>query len=75
MALIDTLYSMGITPQGIFGHSTGEGAALYADGRGDKESILVPAYYKGGKLMQTIFQPVRRNHLSINLEVVPLTEF
>ncbi|KAI1306725.1 Fatty acid synthase [Halotydeus destructor] len=44
MALIDSLYAMGLKPDHIVGHSLGEVGAAYADGATDARQTLLSAY-------------------------------
>lgn len=47
IALIDLLTSMGLTPDGIIGHSLGEVACGYADGCLSQEEAVLSAYWRG----------------------------
>ncbi|KAI0201376.1 polyketide synthase [Astrocystis sublimbata] len=47
IALVDLLFSWGIYPHAIAGHSSGEIAAAYAAGYISRESALKIAYYRG----------------------------
>ncbi|XP_077491712.1 fatty acid synthase-like [Amblyomma americanum] len=47
VALVDTLYAMGIQPDGIVGHSLGEIGCGYADGALSAEQALLCAYWRG----------------------------
>ncbi|XP_039309287.1 fatty acid synthase [Solenopsis invicta] len=47
VALVDVLTSIGISPDGIVGHSTGELACAYADGAFTLEQTVLAAYYRG----------------------------
>ncbi|TGJ81201.1 hypothetical protein E0Z10_g7561 [Xylaria hypoxylon] len=47
VALVDLLYSWGIFPHAITGHSSGEIAAAYAAGSISRESAWKIAYYRG----------------------------
>ncbi|KAI0430353.1 polyketide synthase [Xylaria sp. FL1042] len=47
VALVDLLYSWGIFPSAIAGHSSGEIAAAYASGSISRESAWKIAYYRG----------------------------
>ncbi|CAG2102821.1 unnamed protein product, partial [Medioppia subpectinata] len=47
IALCDVILALGITPDGIIGHSFGEIAAAYADGCLDTREALLMAYYRG----------------------------
>ena len=45
--MIDTLKSMGITPDGIVGHSVGEISCAYADGCFTAKEAVTAAYWRG----------------------------
>ncbi|KAF8774576.1 Fatty acid synthase like protein [Argiope bruennichi] len=47
IALIDVLKLLGITPDGIVGHSTGELLCAYADGCLTAEQTILSSYYRG----------------------------
>nr|KAG5704186.1 hypothetical protein BaRGS_009716 [Batillaria attramentaria] len=47
VALIDILKHMGIVPDGMLGHSTGEICCGYADGCMTREETLLAAYWRG----------------------------
>lgn len=47
IALVDLLFSWGIVPQSVTGHSSGEIAAAYAAGILDLEAGMKVAYYRG----------------------------
>ncbi|XP_065214304.1 fatty acid synthase-like [Planococcus citri] len=47
IALIDVLDALGITPDGVIGHSIGEIACAYADGCLTAEQTILIAYYCG----------------------------
>ncbi|KAF2016801.1 ketoacyl-synt-domain-containing protein, partial [Aaosphaeria arxii CBS 175.79] len=47
IALIDMLASVGVKPNGVVGHSSGEIAAAYASGAISKEESIITAYYRG----------------------------
>ncbi|OCL04357.1 hypothetical protein AOQ84DRAFT_416453 [Glonium stellatum] len=47
LALIDLLYSVGVRPDAVLGHSSGEIAAAYAAGALTQSSALKVAYYRG----------------------------
>jgi acyl transferase domain-containing protein len=47
IALVDLLYSMGLKPDTVLGHSSGEIAAAYAVGALNQTSTLKVAYYRG----------------------------
>jgi acyl transferase domain-containing protein len=47
VALVDLLFSWGIFPNGVIGHSSGEIAAAYAAGFISRESAWKIAYYRG----------------------------
>lgn len=52
IALTDTLYALGVTPDGIIGHSTGEMGCGYADGGITREQTMRLAYYRGTTIMK-----------------------
>ncbi|XP_054161075.1 fatty acid synthase-like [Oppia nitens] len=47
IALFDVINALGITPDGIIGHSFGEIAAAYADGALTAKEALLVTYYRG----------------------------
>lgn len=47
IALIDLLNSLGLSPDGIVGHSAGELACAYADGCFTAEQTILAAYWRG----------------------------
>ena len=47
MALTDLLFSMGVKPDGIVGHSLGEGSCAYADGCHTRRETMLSAYFRG----------------------------
>jgi len=55
IALTDLLKSMGIQPNGIIGHSTGEMACAYADGGLTLEQTMKLAYWRGTPLIYMFY--------------------
>ncbi|VDN07232.1 unnamed protein product [Thelazia callipaeda] len=51
IALTDLLFLMGVTPDGIIGHSTGEMGCGYADGGLTREQTMQLAYHRGYNIM------------------------
>jgi len=47
IALVDVLRMLGITPDGIVGHSVGELGCAYADGGLTAEEAILAAYWRG----------------------------
>ncbi|PGH11972.1 hypothetical protein AJ79_04559 [Helicocarpus griseus UAMH5409] len=47
IALVDLLYSVGIKPDAVLGHSSGEIAAAYASGALSQREALLVAYHRG----------------------------
>lgn len=47
IALVDILNHIGITPDGIVGHSVGELGCAYADGSFTAEQMILAAYWRG----------------------------
>ncbi|KAL1444885.1 hypothetical protein MTO96_029425 [Rhipicephalus appendiculatus] len=47
VALVDTLHAVGVRPDGIVGHSTGEMCSAYADGCLSAEQTVLCAYWRG----------------------------
>ncbi|GFX61278.1 fatty acid synthase [Trichonephila clavipes] len=47
VALVDILNHIGITPDGIVGHSVGELGCAYADGTFTAEQMILAAYWRG----------------------------
>ena len=52
IALTDTLTALGVSPDGIIGHSTGEMGCGYADGGITREQTMRLAYYRGTTIMK-----------------------
>ncbi|KAH8325813.1 hypothetical protein KR067_008335, partial [Drosophila pandora] len=53
VALTDLLSSLGITPDGIVGHSVGELGCAYADGCFTPEQTVLAAYWRGKSILDT----------------------
>nr|AXS78290.1 fatty acid synthase [Anisakis simplex] len=53
IALTDVLFLMGVTPDGIIGHSTGEMGCGYADGGLTREQTMRLAYHRGTTIMNS----------------------
>ncbi|KAK0397543.1 hypothetical protein QR680_002165 [Steinernema hermaphroditum] len=53
IALTDLLYLMGVQPDGIIGHSTGEMGCGYADGGLTREQTMQLAYHRGHTIMNS----------------------
>uniref|UniRef100_A0A915D6Q3 Fatty acid synthase n=1 Tax=Ditylenchus dipsaci TaxID=166011 RepID=A0A915D6Q3_9BILA len=53
IALTDTLHELGIVPDGILGHSTGEMGCGYADGALTKAQTMKLAYHRGNTIMKS----------------------
>ncbi|GBM44560.1 Fatty acid synthase [Araneus ventricosus] len=47
VALVDVLNEIGITPDGVIGHSVGELGCAYADGSLTAEQMVLAAYWRG----------------------------
>lgn len=52
IALTDTLSALGVSPDGIIGHSTGEMGCGYADGGITREQTMRLAYHRGTTIMK-----------------------
>ncbi|CAI2343142.1 unnamed protein product [Caenorhabditis sp. 36 PRJEB53466] len=52
IALTDTLFALGVTPDGIIGHSSGEMGCRYADGGITREQTMRLAYHRGTTIMK-----------------------
>nr|WJN62148.1 fatty acid synthase 1 [Rhopalosiphum padi] len=57
IALVDVLTAVGITPDGIIGHSVGELACAYADGTLTAEQTIIVAYWRGRSLLDLNLAP------------------
>ncbi|XP_050421854.1 fatty acid synthase-like [Adelges cooleyi] len=57
IALVDVLSAVGITPDGIVGHSVGELACAYADGTLTAEQTIIVAYWRGRSLLDLNLPP------------------
>ncbi|XP_075210568.1 fatty acid synthase-like [Lycorma delicatula] len=53
VALVDLLYSIGIKPDGIIGHSVGEFGCAYADGCFTAEQMVLASYARGQASLDT----------------------
>lgn len=53
VALTDLLTHLGITPNGIVGHSVGELGCAYADGTFTPEQTVLAAYWRGRSIMES----------------------
>lgn len=57
VALTDCLKSLGITPDGMVGHSVGELGCAYADGCFTPEQTVLAAYWRGRSILDTELVP------------------
>lgn len=57
VALVDTLRSMGIEPDGIIGHSVGELGCAYADNTFTAEQTVLAAYWRGRAILESKLAP------------------
>lgn len=57
VALTDCLKSLGITPDGMIGHSVGELGCAYADGCFTPEQTVLAAYWRGRSILDTDLVP------------------
>jgi len=55
--LVDVLTTVGITPDGMVGHSVGELARAYADGTLTAEQTIIVAYWRGRSLLDLNLSP------------------
>ncbi|CAH1398203.1 unnamed protein product [Nezara viridula] len=53
IALIDLLNTLGLSPDGIIGHSAGEVASAYADGCSTAEETILAAYWRGRSVVDS----------------------
>jgi fatty acid synthase len=53
IALTDLLKQLGVEPDGIVGHSTGEMCCGYADGCLTREQTMLLAYYRGHTIINS----------------------
>lgn len=53
IALTDLLTSIGVSPDGIIGHSVGELGCAYADGCFTPEQMILAAYWRGKSIQDT----------------------
>lgn len=51
------LNTVGVTPDGIIGHSVGELACAYADGTLTAEQTIIVAYWRGRSLLDLNLAP------------------
>lgn len=57
VALVDVLNSLGISPDAIIGHSTGELGCAYADGTFTAEQTVLAAYWRGRSVLESKLAP------------------
>lgn len=57
VALTDMLTSMGITPDGIVGHSVGELGCAYADGTFTAQQTVLAAFWRGRSILESKLPP------------------
>ncbi|XP_039311877.1 fatty acid synthase-like isoform X2 [Solenopsis invicta] len=57
VAFVDILTSIGISPDGIIGHSIGELGCAYADGAFTLEQTVLAAYSRGKAIMDSKLEP------------------
>ncbi len=57
VALVDVLKSLGISPDGIVGHSVGELGCAYADGGLTAEETVLAAYWRGRCVQEANLPP------------------
>lgn len=62
IALVDTLRSMGLTPDGIIGHSVGELGCAYADGGLTAAETILAAYWRGRCVKEANLPPGRTSY-------------
>lgn len=55
IGLVDVLFSIGVRPDRIIGHSVGELGCAYADGCFTAEQMILAAYYRGLASVETQF--------------------
>uniref|UniRef100_A0A0N5CAY3 Fatty acid synthase n=1 Tax=Strongyloides papillosus TaxID=174720 RepID=A0A0N5CAY3_STREA len=53
IALTDLILYLGVVPDGLIGHSTGEMGCGYADGSLSREQTMELAYYRGTSIMES----------------------
>lgn len=54
---MDLLTALGLTPDGIIGHSVGELGCAYADGAFTAEQTILAAYWRGRSIMESNLKP------------------
>lgn len=57
VALTDLLFSLGIKPDGILGHSVGELGCAYADGTFTDQQTVLAAYWRGRSILESKLPP------------------
>lgn len=57
VALVDMLHHVGLTPDGIVGHSVGELGCAYADGCFTAEQTVLAAYARGIAILESKLPP------------------
>lgn len=76
---MDLLTSLGITPDGIVGHSAGELACAYADGCFTAEQTVLAAYWRGRSILESKLQrgamaAVGKDITLIYIQLIPMTK-
>lgn len=57
VALTDVLTAVGISPDGIIGHSVGELGCAYADGTFTAEQTVLAAFWRGRSILESKLPP------------------
>ncbi|CAH1399526.1 unnamed protein product [Nezara viridula] len=57
IGLVDVLKALGLTPDGIVGHSVGELGCAYADGAFTAEQTILAAYWRGKSISESNLKP------------------
>lgn len=55
--MVDVLTALGLTPDGIVGHSVGELGCAYADGAFTAEQTILAAYWRGRSILESNLKP------------------
>lgn len=55
--MVDLLTALGVSPDGILGHSAGELGCAYADGAFTAEQTILAAYWRGKSILDSSLQP------------------
>ncbi|RUS77019.1 hypothetical protein EGW08_015221, partial [Elysia chlorotica] len=68
IGLTDLLFSMGVKPDGLVGHSLGEGSCAYADGCLTRAETVISAYFRGQCVVDSNVAPGKMAAVGLSWE-------